>query len=567
MNRAMSQVPQEPFFTELYQHWCKSPEAIIIRDLAIGKESTAGEFLYDVLIQRDRISQLINAKVQKQLDDPHSDNVFMAIFGTAGYEFAVLVFAIYSLGAVVVPLAPRLHPDEADYFLKTADISLVTATQGASEQAKTLSAGITTYIYTPEEQMPATHELELEPAGTTHSQDKGFVLLFTSGTTGPPKGALHSRRGAYIGARTYLDGLGLSPRDTFLHPMAAHWKGGFDFFIACICSGACIEFCASVYSSQWFWQRLQQGGVTCAITPTPVLHQLREALDAVRNTVSPSTFQQMLQGLRELRVMGTGSMKVPESVMAYWKELRGGQPLTNLYGATELVGMVSMTDWKSDKTLSANNCGMIMPHLTVKVSDEGELLVKGPQVMRRYISSDPRAMNGVFDPDGFFKTGDLGEVGPDGELFFFGRVSHDVIRYAGWKIHAPEIEDALQYHPEIARAVVVGVADPQIDQRVAALITRKDSARNSIESLAILRQWLAAYQNLPYFKLPTMLRIISGDDKVPVTDSGKPVKPKIRDTFFNPDEIASGRVEMWDLATKDKGMGDRPWDWEGMGAD
>jgi long-subunit acyl-CoA synthetase (AMP-forming) len=92
---------------------------------------------------------------------------------------------------------------------------------------------------------------------------------------------------------------------------------------------------------------------------------------------------------------------------------------------TEVVGMISMMDWKSDTDGPANYCGNCIPFLTEKVNDEGELCVKGPLVMKKYLSSDPHAMECVFDSEGFYKTGDLGSIGPNREIFILGRASQD----------------------------------------------------------------------------------------------------------------------------------------------
>ncbi|KAF4213868.1 hypothetical protein CNMCM5878_009930 [Aspergillus fumigatiaffinis] len=548
MTDAFLRIPQEPFFTELFQRWQESPNAIIIRDLATNTEATVGQFLYDVLTQRDFISNQLDEESHKRLRDPDCD-VFVAIFGGAGYEFAVLFFAIYSL-------VSRIHLEEAQYFFRVCKVALITATQAAADEARNLSApvGMKTFVLTPGSQpTPAHPEFVLEQASTPCNPDKGFVVLWTSGTTGPPKGVLLSRRSAYLAVQAYQKALGLSPEDTWLHQVPTNWKGGFDFFIACIYSGTCLEFCADMFSPQWFWQRMQQGGITCAVAPTPLLDMLSESLDVIRNTRPLSEYEQAIRGLRDLRVLCTGSMRVPESAKSFWRELRGGRPLVNLYGMTEVVGMISMMDWKSDTDGPA-------------VNDEGELCVKGPLVMKKYLSSDPHAMEGVFDSEGFYKTGDLGSIGPNREIFVLGRASQDVIRFLGWKLNAPEIEEALCRHPQVSRAYVIGVADHKTDQRVAALIIKTESTGDDSSSmqLANLRRWLAIDQGLPFFKLPTMLRVIPRNHPVPTTATGKPAKREIHDVFFGPEEIANGAVELWDLATEEPDFGNRPWDWEGV---
>jgi acyl-CoA synthetase (AMP-forming)/AMP-acid ligase II len=249
-----------------------------------------------------------------------------------------------------VPVS-RIHLEEAQYFFGVCNFALITATQAAADEARNLSAavGMKPFVLTPGSQPTPTHpKFVMEQASTPCNPDKGFVVLWTSGTTGPPKGVLLSRRSAYLAVQAYQKALGLSPEDTWLHQSPANWKGGFDFFTACIYSGTCLEFCAGAFSPLWFWQRMQQGGITCAVAPTPLLDVLSESLDVVRNTRPLSEYEQAIQGLRDLRLLCTGSMRVPESVKSFWRELRGGRPLVNLYGTTEVIGMISMMDWKSD---------------------------------------------------------------------------------------------------------------------------------------------------------------------------------------------------------------------------
>jgi non-ribosomal peptide synthetase component E (peptide arylation enzyme) len=119
-----------------------------------------------------------------------------------------------------------------------------------------------------------------------------------------------------------------------------------------------------------------------------------------------------------------------------------------------------------------------------------------------------------------------------------------VIRFLGWKLNAPEIEEAICHHPQVSRAYVIGVADHKTDQRVAALIIETESTGDDSSSmqLANLRRWLAIDQGLPFFKLPTMLRVIPHNHPVPTTATGKPAKREIHDVFFGPEEIATAQL-------------------------
>lgn len=136
-------------------------------------------------------------------------------------------------------------------------------------------------------------------------------------------------------------------------------------------------------------------------------------------------------------------------------------------------------------------------------------------------------------------------------------------------MHAPEIEEALNSHPLISRSIVVGVSDPTINQQVAALLVPRNMSTSQKSSptlsLETLRKWLALDRGLSMYKMPTLLRIVGPNEDVPLTVTDKPIKGTIRDSFFNETEIASGKVEAWDLAVIEE-FGQRPFDWAGIQA-
>ncbi|OQE10074.1 hypothetical protein PENFLA_c095G07633 [Penicillium flavigenum] len=565
MERIQSKVPSEPFLLQLFERWQQSPDAVVIKDAAEGTQATGTTFLHDILIQKDYIYNRLDEDAKKRLSSPdENDNVFIGLLAAAGYHYAVLFFAIYSLGAVAVPLLPRVLPEEAKYFLSVCNASLLASSPTATDHAQSISTvtSTPTYTYTP----PTT----CQPAFTLSSNtqecnpEKGFVLLYTSGTTGPPKGVLYSRRSAAIGLRTKAEQLGLTPNDLWLHHMPAHWGAGFDFFTTCVYAGTCVEFCNAVYTSDWFWGRIKKGDVTCMFASPSVLDGLLESL----GKRSGEEYEAGVEGLRGLKLLASGAMRVSDRAKAVWRELRGDRPLVVLYSATEVAGLISTTHWEDGEDVPVDCCGTPPSNLEVKLSEEGEICIRGPQIMKRYLSSDPNVMNNIYDSEGFYKTGDVGRL-ENNRVFVLGRASHDVIRFQGWKIYAPEIEDALHKHPEVLHVLVVGVRDPKLDQLVAALLVVKDGVDINSERLKItnLRRWLALEQGVPRYKLPTMLRCVTRNpDPLPRTGSGKPIKPKIREILFAEAERENGNVQAWNLATEEPEIGRRAWDWAGGAA-
>lgn len=110
MTRTSIQVPDQPWLRRLYEHWRQSPNRTFIKDHGTGKEATFTEFLYEVLSHRDRLKRQLSAETLEKLQDP-SEEIFIATVSGAGFDFMVLLFAIQSLGAIVVPLSMLyLHP-------------------------------------------------------------------------------------------------------------------------------------------------------------------------------------------------------------------------------------------------------------------------------------------------------------------------------------------------------------------------------------------------------------------------------------------------------------------------
>ncbi|KAE8387263.1 hypothetical protein BDV23DRAFT_186523 [Aspergillus alliaceus] len=213
------QVPQEPFLIELFHHWRESPQHILIRDRNYEKEATVSEFLQDILFQCQFISERLDSEIHSQLQELTHD-VFIALLARPGYEFAVLFFAIYSLGAVAVPLAPRLFAEEVKYFLDSSNAVLLTASSAMGGRAVDISTslGVNAYVLEPQPMKETDPQFVLCRYKKKINPEKGFSLLYTSGTTGLPKGVLYSRRSACIGA--YADLMGLSSRDTWLQQPA-----------------------------------------------------------------------------------------------------------------------------------------------------------------------------------------------------------------------------------------------------------------------------------------------------------------------------------------------------------
>ncbi|KAL4905469.1 hypothetical protein BDW74DRAFT_177839 [Aspergillus multicolor] len=605
MTRTTIEVPYHPWLDQLLQHWQESPDRIFIRDLATDKEATFGEFLYEALAHRERLYKQLSPETQRRLQDP-SEEVFVAIIASAGFEFAVLLLAVHILGGIAVPLRTQIHVDEARYFLGTCNAALITSSQREADHARALSSelSIPHVSFAPsnlsQSELATVQFQQVTESPTSNdgiplfNEDRGFALLFTSGTTGSPKGVLSSSGAILKGTQYYTSNLSLTRHDTWLHHAPAHWKGGFDFLLAATYAGAAIEFANSVFSLDWLLQRIAsgtpmrraRGPVTCILAQPALLISVKEELDKIQREGSQEEYEGALKGIREIRVFLSGSIRVPEWLKDVWRrEIIPGREVVNAYGFTEAAGMVAMTAWDAREAVPKDCCGPHNPDLSVKVNENGEICVKGPLVMKRYISDNPNVMAGVLDADGYYKTGDVGIVSPEGIVSVLGRANQDIIRTMCYRVNSADVEDPLHSYPisipgqpclSISQAHVLGIEDAANGQRVAALLLVQDSANPDAQSsrqsknkskniidLATLRHWLATEKNIPAYKLPAALRVLRKEEFSALTQSGKASKKRIAELYFGEDAVESGEVQMWDFGVREDFGGQRAWEWEG----
>ena len=230
-------------------------------------------------------------------------------------------------------------------------------TKGKAHAISDLTGIPTLEVNMTESVKPATLHFSLQPEGEPRiNADKGFVLLYTSGTTGTPKGVLHSRRGAESAYVSSIKCFGLGPSDTWAHYSPVHWAAGWLFLFHTILAGACLEFCSSVFSPDWLLERWEkkagpEDGLTAVFLVPSGLQAVGEKLNAVRKDGPPERYNRILQGLRGMRLIISGGARVTPELRNEWMELRGGKPLMIAYGMSEVLMFVVTGDWDSEVNL------------------------------------------------------------------------------------------------------------------------------------------------------------------------------------------------------------------------
>ena len=400
------------------------------------------------------------------------------------WSFAVALLGILKLGATAATLHPTLKPEElaevmADLQPRLA-VEDVTADKGSWNTARLTSA----------------------PA----------VIVYTSGSTARPKGAVFSHD-AFTFANRAWGGpvMGIKPDDVVLGVLPfAHNYGMNAGLLAPLLFGAMVV-------------------IVEHFTPEGVL----EIIEKHRVTVFPGVatmFRRLLNSpafasadLSSLRLAVSGAAPCPWELCEEWREKTGTRILRG-YGMTEVPRPISYFAGDSNDVPDA--IGRAIPHASVQVVDEegravgcgevGELWINCPGATSGYLNA-PEETRAVLT-DGWFKTGDLASISPEGFVQIMGRKRERILR-GGYSIFPQEIERVLLSHPAIAEAAVVGIPSPDLNEEVAAFVTLKPGAAAGAEELSNYCQG-----HMAHFKFPRRVIIL---EELPKGASGKVIKAEL----------------------------------------
>jgi malonyl-CoA/methylmalonyl-CoA synthetase len=350
------------------------------------------------------------------------------------------------------------------------------------------------------------------------------MILYTSGTTSKPKGVVstHAMLAAQITAM--VEAWEWVPEDHLLHVLPLHHLHGILNALCCpLWAGATCEL-QDGFDAVAVWSRITAAdGLTLFMAVPTIYARLRTAWEA-----APAERQAaMRRGCERLRLMVSGSAALPVALAEAWHRLSGHR-LLERYGMTE-IGMALGNPLHGERRLG--HVGTPFPGIAVRlIGDDGqpvdpggvgEIQVRGPGVFGEYWRR-PEATAASFTADGWFKTGDVA-VCEDGNYRILGRESIDIIKTGGFKVSALEIEAVLRTHADITDCAVVGVADDEWGQRVAAAVIARPGALLELDGV---RQW--AKQRLAPYKVPTRLCVV---DDLPRNPMGKVVKAQVAQLF------------------------------------
>jgi malonyl-CoA/methylmalonyl-CoA synthetase len=446
--------------------------------------------------------------------DDDLDDQRVAVLCTPGHDYVTALLACWSAGAVAVPIHPE-HPEpEQNYVAGNSNVSCVIASPAYDDLARRLAVSL------------GARHVAVAAAGEPIARldvdvDRPSLILYTSGTTGRPKGVVHTHRSLLAQVSGLIDAWAWSADDRTLLVLPLHHVHGIVNVTLCaLYSGATCE-APGRFDAVATWERLASGELTVFMAVPTVYARLIAAW-----TDAPAADRtRWSEGAARLRLMVSGSAALPVSTLERWQEI-SGQVLLERYGMTE-IGMAL------SNTLASRVPGKVgfpLPGVEVRIVDDahhdvddgtpGELLVRGPSVFTEYWRN-PEATRAAFD-HGWFLTGDVAVHEPDGYRLL-GRASVDIIKTGGEKVSALEVEEVFRTHPDIDDVAVVGVADDEWGERVCAAIVTTTGAALDGDSL---RAWGKAL--LAPAKVPTRYLFV---DALPRNAMGKVTKPDVASLF------------------------------------
>ncbi len=406
-----------------------------------------------------------------------------------------LLFALAQLQAVLVPLNYRLAPAELQTVLADCRPRLLVHDMAFEPLALSAIAQTAIICIANEALLVTTPAPSATDPPSLPAPGSPALLVYTSGTTGAPKGAIHTQAMLLANMAAAAQVQAITAQDRVLTVLPLFHVGGL-----------CIQTLPALYAGATvlLHARFDAGATLASIqsdAPTLTL-QVPATLKAL--TEHPHW---LATDLRSLRAVWAGSSLLPPALLTAFEGR--SLPLCNVYGATE-TGPFSIALPPEKATSHAGSCGWPAPGVQVQLRDAqngaGELLLRAANVVTHYWPDLPAT-----DADGWFHTGDLGRQAADGSYTIVGRAK-DMVISGGENIYPAEVENALTTHPAVAECAVLGLPDARWGEVLAVvLVLHLHTSATDQELTAYLAQRVARYK-LPrrYLRVPALPRTALG---------------------------------------------------------
>jgi acyl-CoA synthetase (AMP-forming)/AMP-acid ligase II len=443
-----------------------------------------------------------------------------AIWAPNSWQWIVAALGVQASGGVVVPMTTRYKGDEAAFVLRRTKARLLFTVEGflGIDYVDMLRGRETCVERTVVFDSPSWDEYlggAVDEHPPTVTQEDLSDIIFTSGTTGRPKGVMSTHFQTVAVPRAWAGCVGLRAGDRYLlvSPFS-HISGYKCGFIGAILTGA------TTYP--------------LVVADAPLLLDLvtRERITMLPGT--PTLFQSILNypereryDLSCLRLSAVGAASVPVDLVRRMKAELFETVITG-YGLTETTGVSTMSRFNDPPEIIARTVGRPLPGVEIRLVDRdgndvrlgtaGEVLVRGYNVMKGYLDA-PAETAEVIDAGGWLHTGDVGTMDEAGYLSITDRLK-DMYIVGGFNAYPAEIEAALLRHPDVAMVAVIGIPDDRLGEvGMAFVVLKSGSSTTEHEIISWSRQEMANY------KVPRRVAIV---EALPLNAVGKVVKPELR---------------------------------------
>lgn len=464
----------------------------------------------------------------------------VALYINNSPEYVYCYIAATSIGAAAVPVSTRFAESEAAFVVGNCEAScLITVpgfggvdfleivksvkdccprletvvVMGAAEDAQKVPGAVAGDVLFRE---PEEEDLRaLERARSQVQEDDTAFMVYTSGTTGVPKGAMLTHKNLISYVKGQIDAADVNSEDRLLLDIPVnHVGGGVMAIISMLYVGGTLV-------------------ILDAFVPAEVMQTIQDEKITIMGQVPAQYILLMMTpdfdryDVSSVKAAVVAAAPSPRELFGQVKE-KFGVYLTNGYGLSEVSGAVTFTRVEEDtyERLSTS-VGKANPGIEIAIMDpegnrlqtgeEGEICIRGDAVMKGYYNMADETEK-VMTEDGFFRTGDMGKLDRDGYVYILGRKKEMYIR-GGENVYPPEVEDVLSQHPGVLFAAVIGVPDPVMGEEGRAYIVPQPEATPSEDDI---KGWCA--ERLARFKVP---KYVVFRESLPLTPLGKVMKKSL----------------------------------------
>ena len=478
----------------------------------IAIKSDGKDYTYLQLLKR---SNEISSNLLNKKKDLKEDRIAFLI--PSSFQYAAVQWGIWRAGGIAVPLCEKHPVSSIKYVLDDTQASTVIYSEVFEELLSPLFKN-TNVRYVTYKSIP-----KVDCNLPTISIKRRALILYTSGTTGLPKGVVttHANIEAQITALT--NSWEWNKDDHVLNVLPLHHIHGIVNMLCCaLWSGACCEFLPK-FDSKIIFEIFCKEKVNVFMAVPTIYYKLITYF----NKLSEKEKKYISGKLLKFRLMVSGSAALPVSVLEEWQEI-SGHTLLERYGMTE-IGMAISNPYNGKR--KPGHIGQPLHGVSIRIADEsnqnvsdgspGEIQIKGPNVFKEYWEK-PKATDEAFTNCGWFKSGDIAVFNVD-SFKILGRNSVDIIKSGGYKISALEIEEVLRTHTQISDCGVVGIPDLEWGEIIGAGIVLKENKLETNDIIAYLKD------KIPSYKIPRKYIFI---EDLPKNVMGKVTKKEIKKLFM-----------------------------------